>query len=350
MNTASIDIAGATEDADRPIRLVVVEDHAAVRKGIELIIRSANMELVGSADNAEEAYGVLVEQGPDVALIDINLPGESGADLTELILNELPDLRVLLYTGMADEKLVSQGLDRGALGVALKAGEPDELLDAIRSVAAGNRYVDPRVEVLIGGADADAHLDVDLPTPLEHAVAPGPIAAVPGHATGASGGVDDLLDRVLAFLARALGMDAAYIAEFSGAMTLRFAQGDIHSFGLESGSEMPLQDSYDLRVTTSRLPNLVPDTSDNDLTADMPFTYDANVGAYVGVPIWFTDRRHYGTLSVLSHARLPDLSPLAVDLVNLVGRYVAEELEQRELEHRVGLSSEEIDVVRRARQ
>jgi DNA-binding NarL/FixJ family response regulator len=346
MTTRSDDGEG-TQVADRPIRLAVVEDHAAVMKGVELIIRSGNMELVGAASNAEDGYGVLLESAPDVALIDINLPGESGADLTERILRDMPALGVLLYTGLADNEQVSRGLERGALGVALKAGEPDELLDAIRTVAGGGRYVDPRIEMLVSGVDPNGSAE----GALVGALARGRDLTGPRHEHPDDAGVPDFLDRVLALLIRVLDMDAAYIGEFSGSdQILRFTQGDIESFGVSRGGVLALRDTYCLKVMSSTLSNVVPDTRASDVTAGMEFTYEANVGAYLGVPIWFTDRLHYGTLCAVSHARRSDLSPSTQGLLTLTVRYVAEELEQRSLERRLRLSPEEVEMVRRARQ
>jgi DNA-binding NarL/FixJ family response regulator len=81
--------------------------------------------------------------------VDINLPGQSGIELTKRLLEENPDLGVLLYTGIDDQDTLSEALDCGARGFALKAGPPEELLTAIRAVARGDTYVDSRLRPLL---------------------------------------------------------------------------------------------------------------------------------------------------------------------------------------------------------
>jgi DNA-binding NarL/FixJ family response regulator len=73
----------------------------------------------------------------------------SGAELTRSLLKEEPDLRIVLYTGAADERQLLDALDAGAAGFALKSGDPQELEDAIRTVAAGGDYIDPRLTPLL---------------------------------------------------------------------------------------------------------------------------------------------------------------------------------------------------------
>ena len=76
-------------------------------------------------------------------------PGESGAALTRRLLAREPELRIILYTGSADEDELLDGLDAGAAGFALKSGEPEELRGAIRTVAEGGDYLDPRLTPLL---------------------------------------------------------------------------------------------------------------------------------------------------------------------------------------------------------
>jgi DNA-binding NarL/FixJ family response regulator len=87
-----------------------------------------------------------------VALVDLSLPGMSGADLTRGLLRADPALRILLYTGAADEAELLEGLDAGAAGFALKSGDPAELEQAMVTVAAGEDYLDPRLAPLLAKA------------------------------------------------------------------------------------------------------------------------------------------------------------------------------------------------------
>jgi DNA-binding NarL/FixJ family response regulator len=127
------------------VSLVLVEDHLALREGLELLLTREGCKVLGSVGDPQEAAEIIGETGPDVAIIDIRLPGESGIGLTRRLLRDRPDLGVVLYTGHSDVQLLYEGLDSGARGYALKDGPPEELLEAIRSIAAGGTYVDPRL-------------------------------------------------------------------------------------------------------------------------------------------------------------------------------------------------------------
>jgi DNA-binding NarL/FixJ family response regulator len=132
-----------------PLNVVIVDDHLALRRGMELLLRRAGHHVVGSADDAEAGGALILRRKPDVALVDLALPGMSGAELTRSLLKEDPELRIVLYTGAADERQLMDALDTGAAGFALKSGDPDELEDAIRTVAAGGDYIDPRLTPLL---------------------------------------------------------------------------------------------------------------------------------------------------------------------------------------------------------
>jgi DNA-binding NarL/FixJ family response regulator len=131
------------------LNLVLVDDHVALRKGIELLLRREGLSVVGVAGDAEEAFELIRRRRPDVAVIDIALPGESGVALTERLLRGNPQLGVLLYTGLADHDVLLSALDCGARGFALKAGPPEELIDAVRAVGHGGEYLDPRLRPLV---------------------------------------------------------------------------------------------------------------------------------------------------------------------------------------------------------
>ena len=132
-----------------PLNVVIVDDHVALRRGMELLLRRAGHHVVGTADDAESGRALILRRRPDVALVDLALPGMSGAELTRTLLKEEPDLRIVLYTGAADERQLLDALDAGAAGFALKSGDPRELEDAIRAVAAGGDYIDPRLTPLL---------------------------------------------------------------------------------------------------------------------------------------------------------------------------------------------------------
>ena len=122
---------------------MVVEDHRALREGLELLLQREQWEVVGSSGDPQEGFDLIDERKPDVAIIDIRLPGESGIGLARRLLRRHPDLGVVLYTGDNEVQLLYEGLDSGARGYALKDGPPEQLFEALRSVAAGGTYVDP---------------------------------------------------------------------------------------------------------------------------------------------------------------------------------------------------------------
>ena len=139
-------------------KLVVIDDHEALRAGLEILLAQAGHEVVGAAGNYAAAVDVVEHSEPDVAIVDIGLPDGSGIDLTKVLLRNHPDLAVVLYTGDADADVLYEGLDSGARGYALKAGTMEELLSAIEQVAAGGSYVDPRLDRILVSPRATAQV------------------------------------------------------------------------------------------------------------------------------------------------------------------------------------------------
>lgn len=127
------------------MRLVLIEDHQALREGLELLLSREGCDVVGTAGDAAAGQALIEAEHPDVALIDIRLGEDDGIDLTRLLLDGDPERRIVLYTGSADEELLFSGLDSGARGYALKDGSPRELVEALELVAQGGSYVDPRL-------------------------------------------------------------------------------------------------------------------------------------------------------------------------------------------------------------
>lgn len=128
-----------------PLRLVLIEDHQALREGLELLLGREGCEVVGAAGDAAAGQALVEAERPDVALVDIRLGEDDGIDLTRRLLDADPERRIVLYTGSADEELLFDGLDSGARGYALKDGSPRELVEALELVAQGGSYVDPRL-------------------------------------------------------------------------------------------------------------------------------------------------------------------------------------------------------------
>ena len=128
-----------------PLRLVLIEDHQALREGLELLLGREGCDVVGTAGTAAEGRGSSRSWRRTSSLVDIRLGDDDGIDLTRRLLSDDPERRIVLYTGSSDEELLFDGLDSGARGYALKDGWPRELVEALGHVAGGGSYVDPRL-------------------------------------------------------------------------------------------------------------------------------------------------------------------------------------------------------------
>jgi DNA-binding NarL/FixJ family response regulator len=170
------------------IKLVLVDDHEALREGLVALLSHSGMEVVGTAGTFASGVDLVVVGDPDVAIIDIKLPDGNGIDLTRELLARRPDLGVILYTGDADAELLYEGLDSGARGYALKAGSMDELIGAIERVAGGGSYVDPRLDRILLSSRATAHVPQLSPREREimHLMAEGMTAEAIGDKLGVS--------------------------------------------------------------------------------------------------------------------------------------------------------------------
>jgi DNA-binding NarL/FixJ family response regulator len=142
--------SAVTASAAQPLEIVVVEDHAAVRLGIEAILQRAGHTVVAATDSVEAARTLVLEHQPGVALLDVNLSSGDGIELARTLLERQPERRILLYTGFADDCRLGEALAFGVRGVALKAGDPAELIQAVATVASDGVYLDPRLREVLG--------------------------------------------------------------------------------------------------------------------------------------------------------------------------------------------------------
>jgi DNA-binding NarL/FixJ family response regulator len=127
------------------IRLLVVDDHAVVRAGLErLLANFDDVELVGTAADGEEAVARTAELQPDVVLMDLAMPVLDGIEATRRIVAARPETQVVVLTSFSDRLGILGALDAGAVGYLLKDAEPAELLNGIRAAARGEAPLAPK--------------------------------------------------------------------------------------------------------------------------------------------------------------------------------------------------------------
>jgi DNA-binding NarL/FixJ family response regulator len=140
------------------VRVLIVDDHAVFRAGLRMLINAeADMEAVGEAGNARDAVFQARALKPDVVLLDVVMPDQSGLDIVPTLLHERPETKVLVLSMQDDPQYVRQAFANGANGYILKEAADTEVVTAIREVAAGNNYVHPTLGArLIAAETAEA--------------------------------------------------------------------------------------------------------------------------------------------------------------------------------------------------
>jgi DNA-binding NarL/FixJ family response regulator len=147
------------------IRILLADDHTMIRSGIATLLQSIKeFSIVGEAEDGEDAVQKTSELRPTVVVIDLSMPKLSGIEATRIIKKRYPETNVLVLTMHENEEYVYQILKSGASGYVLKSAGKDELAEAIRAVAKGERFFSPRISQLMaegyvkrvekGGADA----------------------------------------------------------------------------------------------------------------------------------------------------------------------------------------------------
>lgn len=126
--------------------VLLVDDHPMVRAGLATLISTTDdLKIVGDAESGEQAVSRAGELLPDVVLMDLSMPGIGGVEATRRILEQHPQVKVVVLTSFADQERVADALSAGAVGYLLKDCDSRELLGAVRSAALGHAPLDPRV-------------------------------------------------------------------------------------------------------------------------------------------------------------------------------------------------------------
>jgi two-component system response regulator NreC len=138
-------------------RVLIVDDHAVVRKGLRLILEAEDdLEPVGEAGSAREAIFQARSLEPDVILLDVVMPERSGLDALPQLKHEHPDVKVLVLSMQDDPQYVREAFAAGASGYVLKEAADAEVVAAVREVARGGRYVHPELGARLVAAEAEA--------------------------------------------------------------------------------------------------------------------------------------------------------------------------------------------------
>jgi DNA-binding NarL/FixJ family response regulator len=138
------------------VRILIADDHAVVREGLALVLQSSSeMEVVGEAGDGAQAVRMFRDLRPDITLMDLQMPVMSGVDAIAAIRGEFPKARIIVLTTYAGDAQAMRALKAGATGYLLKNSVRKELLDAIRAVHAGLRYLqaDISAEIALHAVD-----------------------------------------------------------------------------------------------------------------------------------------------------------------------------------------------------
>ena len=134
------------------IRLLLVDDHAIVRRGLKQSLTSDRVEIIGEANGSAEAMNLLKTIKPDVLVTDISMNEMSGIELTKWVRQEYPDIKTLVLSTHNDEEYILESFEAGAYGYLPKDTDPDEILKAVETIATGQVYYSSSVAQILAMA------------------------------------------------------------------------------------------------------------------------------------------------------------------------------------------------------
>ena len=148
------------------IKLIIVDDHAVVRKGLKQIFEEApDIVVTDEAGSGSELLEKIRQKKFDVVLLDISMPGRDGLDVLKELKVERPELHVLVFTMFPEEQYAVRVLKAGASGYLNKESEPEELIEAIRKVSQGRKYVSPELAEILA-----SNLEITGEAPLHESL------------------------------------------------------------------------------------------------------------------------------------------------------------------------------------
>lgn len=158
------------------IRVILADDHAVVRDGLKLILRSKGIRVLGEASDGRDALRLVRKHSPDAVIMDVSMPGLDGIKATELVREQYPSTEVIMLSMHGEAEYVRRALKAGARGYLLKESAGQEVVDAVKTVAAGERYLSRKVhdtvtdDYLKEGPRAKGRGKLDVLTPRERQV------------------------------------------------------------------------------------------------------------------------------------------------------------------------------------
>ncbi|HMB16386.1 MAG TPA: response regulator transcription factor [Pelovirga sp.] len=127
-------------------RLLLVDDHPIIAQGLKLFLdRHPDIEMIGAAEDGRKGLEILRTKNPDIVLLDLAMPGLDGIESIRLYLNERPEVKIIVFTGIDNDVHVYQALEAGACGYILKGGSMAKVLEAIREVGRGGYWLSPEL-------------------------------------------------------------------------------------------------------------------------------------------------------------------------------------------------------------
>jgi DNA-binding NarL/FixJ family response regulator len=130
----------------QPIRVVLADDHAVVRKGIrEFLEGEGDIIVLAEASDGDSTLALVQEHSPDIVVLDIQMPGRNGIEVTRALRTAGSPVAILIVTAYDDDPYIMAGIQAGANGYVLKSAAPDEIVRAVRAVHEGQSAVDPAV-------------------------------------------------------------------------------------------------------------------------------------------------------------------------------------------------------------
>lgn len=137
-----------------PITIVLADDHAVVRSGLRMVLeRAGGIEVVSEAGDADSALRTVLGHKPTILVLDLNMPGElSSLEAIPRVQEVSPTTRVVVLTMQEDPEFARRAMRAGAAGYVLKEAADDELVDAVRRVAEGGTYLNPRLGAILAAA------------------------------------------------------------------------------------------------------------------------------------------------------------------------------------------------------